>query len=861
MKYNNVVRVGYILGIHCLFLVAISLVPGLSFAQSVSPYLLHNGTSDYAIALQENASPSEKFSAEEFSLFFKSCTGVQLPVKTVSHAGEQPLILLGFGTATQDLGITGPESSLGEQGYLIRTVGPHLVIAGTQAAGTLYGVYDFLENHLGVRWYAPGETYTPKVDNIPLPALDLLKKPAFLWRHTSYAWPGRDEAFQARARENHGEGGADSPFGIQHSHDGRCHSYFRFISPDEYFEQHPEYFSEIGGVRRSQETQLCLTNTEVLDIVTEKMLQRMKEMPNARQHNFSQMDYYNYCECSKCAEINKKYATMGGTQFWFVNQLAERTSKVYPDKMIGTLAYMYTEEPPAGLQIHPNVAVWLCHMFPSCDSHPIASCPLNAEYKRRAEAWSKICSHLYVWHYIVDFAHYYVPFPNFRAIAADMKFYRDIGVEGIYLQGMGNGGGGGEFSLLRPWYALKLAWDPDLDSEALLKDFLQGYYGESWQPIHEYISMLHDKVQQDNIHMHLYTNPAQGYLPDEVMERANSLFDTAENLAKDNEQILERVRVARMPLVYANCFPRNGYRIENQTLLFNPPLADLDAISAFVKRMEQHGFKDIREIQGDPNQLLLLGFAFSQPFDAPMISNEFLDVDVVPFLGGRVLRILDRTSGKSITGYNITRNLFYPFCGGEETRLGGVFNPEGMFYQFGVSEISPDAITVLSESGKWLVTRRIALQKGAPIVKFDVEVQNLAEGPREAIVRTHTNFDLGSLESLQARFRNRAGTEMVRDAKSIIAGLREGEHYRDLNAPESEWQLTGDKGLRVVQRFDGESLDFAWLYAFPDYLNDLEAELWAKPVLLQSRESNHFRYSIEVSRKEDLPLESSTPQQ
>ena len=146
-------------------------------------------------------------------------------------------------------------------------------------------------------------------------------------------------------------------------------------------------------------------------------------------------------------------------------------------------------------------------------------------------------------------------------------------------------------------------------------------------------------------------------------------------------------------------------------------------------------------------------------------------------------------------------------------------------------------------------------------MKFDVEVQNLAEGPREAIVRTHTNFDLGSLESLQARFRNRAGTEMVRDAKSIIAGLREGEHYRDLNAPESEWQLTGDKGLRVVQRFDGESLDFAWLYAFPDYLNDLEAELWAKPVLLQSRESNHFRYSIEVSRKEDLPLESSTPQQ
>ena len=846
MKYTNVVLVDYLQTRFRTLALIISLLPGVSFAQSAPQYLLEAGMTKYTIALQENASPSEKFAAEELKRFWDSCTGVELPVRTVSRVGNQPLILLGFGTATAELGISGPNTSLGEQGYLIKTVGPHLIIAGTPAAGTLYGVYDFLENNLGVRWYAPGETYIPKLDTILLPELDLLRKPAFLWRYTSYAWPGRDEAFQARTRENHGEGGAENPFGIQHSHDGRCHSYFRFITPDEYFSQHPEYFSEIGGVRRSHETQLCLTDPEVLNIVTEKMLQRMKEMPNARQHNFSQMDYYNYCECSKCTEINGKYASMGGTQFWFVNQLAERTSKVYPDKLIGTLAYMYTEEPPVGLPIHPNVAVWLCHMFPSCDSHPIATCPLNGDYKRRAEAWSKICSHLYVWHYIVNFAHYYVPFPNFRAIAADLKFYRDIGVEGIYLQGMGNGGGGGEFSLLRPWYAMKLAWNPDLDSDALLKDFLQGYYRESWEPIYQYVSMLHDKVEHDNVHMHLYTNPAQGYLPDAVMEHANALFDTAESLAKNNEQILERVRVARMPLVYADCFPRNGYRIENKTLLFNPPLADMDAISAFVKRMEQNGFKDIREIQGDPNQLLLLGFAFSQPFEAPMISNKYLEVDIVPFLGGRVLRILDRASGKSITGYNITRNLFYPFCGGEETRLGGVFYPEGMFYQFGVSELSPDAITVLTESGKWLIKRRMVLEKDAPALRFEVEVQNLAEGPREAILRTHTNFDLGSLESVEARFRNRAGKEMVRDSKSIIAGLREGEHYRDLDAPASKWQLTGDKGLRVVQCFEEDTLDFAWLYAYPDYLNDLEAELWAKPVVLQPRESTRFRYSIEV---------------
>ncbi len=812
-------------------------------------YLIANGASHYQIAVHAGASASEKYAAEELQRFFKECSGIQLPIKEVADVKQGPMILLGCGPVAVELGVSPTKEMLGEQGYCMKTVVPHLIIAGTPEAGTLYGVYDFLEKFLGIRWYAPDETKTPKIDVLPLPDLDSLYKPPIQWRHTSYTWPGRDEVFQSRVHENHGEGTADHPYGIQHSHDGRCHSYFQYISPDEYFAEHPEYFSEIGGVRRSHETQLCLTNPDVLEIVTEKMLKRMQDLPNARQHNFSQMDYYNYCECDKCAAINKHYGTLGGTQYWFLNQLAERTAKVFPDKLIGTLAYMYTEEPPADFEMHPNIAVWLCHMFPSCDSHSIAACPLNADYKRRAEAWSKITSHLYIWHYIVNFAHYYVPFPNFRALAADMRFYRDIGVEGIYLQGMGAGGGGGEFSLLRPWYAMKLAWNPDLDSETLLKDFLQGYYREAWSPIYDYITMLHDKVEKENIHMHLYTNPAQGYLSDEVMTKANKLFDQAEEQVKGDATLLERVRVARMPLVYVDCFPRNGYRIENENLYFNPPLADLTTISAFIDRAEKNGFTSIRERQGELQQLMFLGLALTQPFEAPMITNGLLDVDVAPFLGGRVLRILDHHTGKSVTGYNITRDLFFPFCGGEETRLGGIFDLEGMFFQFGVSERSSNAITLLSDTGSLLITRRIALDKEAPTLRIQVEVQNIRDRVQELILRSHTNLDLGSLASTIVRFTNRKGETVTRDITPIIAGLREGEHYRDVNAPKGEWRLTGDNGYEIIQRFDDAILDFAWIYAYPDYLNNLEVELWRKPIMLQPQESAIFGYEIEVITK------------
>ena len=513
--------------------------------------------------------------------------------------------------------------------------------------------------------------------------------------------------FASRRGVNDGGGDRNYRLGEQYSFDGRAHSYFSFVSPDEFFDSHPEYFSEINGRRIREETQLCLTNPEVLEIVAKRMLQRMKDHPHDRQHNFSQMDWYNYCECPRCQAVNKRYGTKGGTQFWFVNELAKRTAKVYPDKLIGTLAYTYSEEPPKGMTMHSNVAVWLCHMFPSCDSHSIERCPLNADYKRRAQAWSKICAHLYVWHYIVDFAHYYTPFPNFRALAADMRFYQGLGVEGVFAQAMSYHGGGGEFSLLRGYYVTELLKNPRRNAETILREFLAGYYGPAADPIWQYIELLDDKVRRDNIHMHLYINPAQGYLTDEVMARATAKFDEAERAVKDDPVRLERVRVARMPLVYALWFPRNGYKIEDGNLVFRGPLAGLADAREFINRMKRHGFETIRESGGDPTQLLFLAGLFNRPMPLVTIRNEHLQVDVAPLLGGRALRIVHRRTGRCITAYDTPRNLLFPFCGGEDSRIGGVFDfVNGPISQAAVVMASNTSVTLESKIDTGYTMRR-----------------------------------------------------------------------------------------------------------------------------------------------------------
>lgn len=810
--------------------------------------LLQAGKSSHCIVLEPSASASEKFAAEELQTFFKACTGVELPIRVGKPDGDRPMIVIGRGPIAAGLGAVPTDASLGPQGFLLRTKGPHLIIAGTRQAGTLHGVRYFLQHELGVRWLAPDATETPRRENLAIGAIDRVVRPGFEWRQVSYAWPGGGEDFLSRRGINSGAGDRESRLGDQYSFNGTCHTYFSYISPEEFFDTHPEYFSEINGRRVRSETQLCLTNPDVLEIVTQRMLQRMKEQPHDRQFNFSQMDWYSYCECPRCRAMNAKYGTNGGTQFWFVNELAKRTSKVFPDKLIGTLAYMYTEEPPKGLAMHPNAAVWVCHMFPSCDSHSIERCPLNAEYRRRVEAWSKICRHLYVWHYIVDFAHYYAPFPNFRAIGEDMRFYKRLGVEGLFAQAMGHSGGGGEFSLLRGYYVTELMKDPQQDPKTVLRDFLTGYYGAAGDAIGRYILLLDDKVSHDDIHMHLYTNPAQGYLTDEVMAQATALFDEAEKAVASDPVRLDRVRVARMPLTYARLFPRNGYKIENGNLVFRGPLGNMADALGFIDLMKRHGFQTIREQGGDPMQMALLAGLCNTPMRLTTLRSEHVQVDVAPLLGGRALRIIDRKSGQCVTAHDHRRNLLFPFSGGEESRLGGAFGfQSGPMNPASVVRSSDTSVVLEAKIDPGLTIRRtLTLASDRPAVTISAEFVNTGDKPRGVQPASLLCLDLGDARTSRVRFTDRDGRAVDEDTSKAIEGLREGEAFYRGRRPDGSWTFSGDKGLEVIQRFSKEAVDFTRVRVYPVDLNELEIELSGHETTLQPGKTVRLEQELEI---------------
>ena len=76
------------------------------------------------------------------------------------------------------------DRALGRDGLLIKTTKDTLVLAGSKAPGALYATYAFLEDHLGVRWFFPGEAgeYVPKTQTVKVGAIDDMQKPSLSYR-------------------------------------------------------------------------------------------------------------------------------------------------------------------------------------------------------------------------------------------------------------------------------------------------------------------------------------------------------------------------------------------------------------------------------------------------------------------------------------------------------------------------------------------------------------------------------------------------------------------------------------------------------------------------------------------------------
>jgi hypothetical protein len=506
--------------------------------------LAEGGRSAYRIVVAADASPSTRHGAKELQTFLEGMTGARLLIVSESEATTDREILLGDSAHLEELGVEVDFQELGHEGYVIRTVGNHLVIAGGARRGNMYGVYGLLEDHLGCRWFAPGVSRIPRLKRLVISEINDKQIPVLEYREP-FTYDCFDGDWCARNRVNSSSGRLEERHGGKIRFGGGffVHTFNRLVPPDKYFDEHPEYFSLVKGKRLKDRSQLCCTNEDVIRLCTDGILEAMRAQPDAFVFSVSQNDWHNYCECEECQALAEKEDSQIAPVLQLVNRVAEAVEKEFPDRAVETLAYQWTRRPPKTMRPRPNVIVRLCSIE-CCFSHPLATCDseVNRAFREDTRRWAKVSNRLWVWDCVTDFRHYLLPFPNQRVRNDNIRFYVANNVKGIFEQDTYNTPHS-ELAALGGYVTAKFLWNPDYDEDTAINEFLEGYYGKAAGPIRTYIDLLHDRVEKENIHVNIWVPPSHDHLTDELLAKADRLWQEAEDLAAGRpEAERERLR-------------------------------------------------------------------------------------------------------------------------------------------------------------------------------------------------------------------------------------------------------------------------------------------------------------------------------
>jgi len=461
--------------------------------------------------------------ADTLNVYLKKSLGIELPIKN-DFKGNNKYIHLKY------------NSDILNEFISLSFSNNSITIQGNNSKMLSYGVYEFLERFVGVRWYSKDFTLVPEISSINIPLdKEIIYKPLVTTRTVHSRLFYNDSSFADKLKVSNEAFPNYVP-------NARVHTFHRFIPYEKFYDDHPEYYAFRNGKRLA--TQLCLTNENVLEIVKDSVDSFFKKYDLSTVISVSQDDNTQYCMCDNCSEIHDREGSPAGSMIYFVNQIA----KSFPDKTISTLAYQYTRKPPL-TKPESNVLITLCSI--ECDR----SIPIDEgckDFQSDLIGWSKLTENIRIWDYTTQFTNFLAPFPNWGTIKPNINLFVNNNAKWIFEQHSNNPS---ELFELRSYLMAKLLWDPNLDSNLVIKDFTNGYYGQGGVYIAKYIEEIQNQLNNAKpFFLFLYGDPSQafdGYLSPKNLSYYDSLFNEALlNVSKDSDYY-KRIERSRLSIDYA----------------------------------------------------------------------------------------------------------------------------------------------------------------------------------------------------------------------------------------------------------------------------------------------------------------------
>ena len=496
------------------------------------------GKCNYHIVTSQFAHEGELYAASQLKFYLEKSSFSVIPYFSDRCEKRTAEIRVGRNVRNYEDDFCG----VGEEGFKIGTDGEDIVIAGKTPRGTIYGVYRFLEETIGFRCFTKDVEIYNKNETLTVNDINICENPSFEYRD-AYFRGAFDCNFAVKNRLNSSIALIPEEMGGKMKFYNFHHSFYDILPPDKYFDEHPEYYSEVEGVRLKQWGQLCLTNEGAIKEAVKRVKEWIKKRPTCKVFSVAQNDWANNCTCPKCREMDEKEGSPSGSIIYFVNRIAEEIEKEYPDVLIHTFAYQYSRRAPKFIRPRNNVIVRLCNIEASWDEpmqkkYENDKDSYSAEFVQNIIDWGKITKNLYIWDYACNFSYYILPFPNYYVLAENLKFYHECKVNGMLQEGNFAYGAATGLAELEAYLCAKLMWNVNADVKILIREFTDALYGSSAKYIREYIELLCASVKGKGLS--LFYKPDAKFITKELINKATDLFEKAIAEA-DNKEILDRI--------------------------------------------------------------------------------------------------------------------------------------------------------------------------------------------------------------------------------------------------------------------------------------------------------------------------------
>ena len=544
----------------------------VSVKETNKPFI-QNSQTNYVIVVGESEEAKTAAAFIQNKLYEATGCVVSI-VEDSSVAWEQSsnYIVVGSNDLFTTAGLSMPQDNLGNAGYYIKTIGNSVFIACKNVRGYQHGAIAFLRETVGYDMIAY-DTIVYEKNGATLPDMEIIEAPDFETAANNLSY-GSDSYFygmgQVRASDSW----------VVPEDGGFIHNSFKYLSPDVYYSEHEEWYSE-------GKYQLCYTAggdetelNQMVEIVAGKMKEALDENPGLNDISISIQDNLYSCTCDACKIEYDKYGTDSAAVIKFVNRVAEKLDSWYEheatengtekrDFYVAFLAYNKYVKPPvkeengkyveidSTVKCNDNVGVWIA--------------PIGAQYNRSfydlenestaktVEGWASLTDRMYFWLYQTNFRCFLYPYNNFESVIETYRFCKHYGAVYMYNQSQSRQGVSSDamtgFHIFKLYLSKCAMFDVNVDYKTCLDKFFKYYYGDAAEVMREfydelmiwlkYLEGTYAEFRNGSIYARYDNEKAQSFYPkkklDHWLDIIDEAYDAIEKYKVTNKELYDKL--------------------------------------------------------------------------------------------------------------------------------------------------------------------------------------------------------------------------------------------------------------------------------------------------------------------------------